>query len=119
METFKLGSVVSSFMSDVDHIRPCRVSKHDGKGDTPLKSSFFQRIGKYIVLFSILGLIAVILTFLTVSIATNVGGAIPVYGFLYFDFNIFFTYMIGFIITPIIIVYVTKAREKTVQTPKA
>jgi len=92
--------------------KPCIVSKKCNEDADP--KSFFQRIGKYVILFVSLGIVAVLLTMLTVSIAVNFGGSLPLGAGVYWDFNVFFTYMIGFgfIITPIVILYVSEQRKK-------
>lgn len=79
------------------------------------KQSFFDRIGKYIILFTTLGIIAAILTFTTVSLANKYGQDLEVASGFYFNINVFITYMIGFIVTPLIILYVTKKREEVIK----
>jgi len=84
-----------------------------------IKQSFFDRIGKYIILFSVLGIIAAVLTFVTVNLTHYLGGDMAVTDTLYFNINVMITYLIGFIVTPLIILYVTKQREKVIPINKA
>lgn len=74
--------------------------------------SFYHRIGKYVIVFTVLGVIAVGLTFLTVTLATYFGENMPV-GLLYWNTNIFITFLIGFLVTPLVVLYVQKLRERT------
>lgn len=80
-----------------------------------VKQSFFQRVGKYILLFASLGIVAGVLTFVTVNLTFYTGGDMEVFNGLFFNFNTFITYLIGFIVTPLIILYVTKKREEVIK----
>ena len=76
------------------------------------QASFFQRTGKYIILFVTLGIVAMILTAVTVTVGHYYGNDLEVGAGIYFNFNVFITLMMGFLVTPIVILFVTKQREK-------
>lgn len=79
-------------------------------------SSFFQKTGKFIVLFVILAIVATVLTIITVNLAHYFGSEIEMIegSGIYFNLNVFFAFLIGFILTPIIIIYVTEQRKKVI-----
>jgi len=79
-------------------------------------SGFFQKTGKFIVLFAILGILAIVLTLVTANLAFYLGTDFEITegSGIYFNFNVFFAFMIGFIVTPIIIIYVSEQRKKVI-----
>jgi len=82
-------------------------------GNLPKKSKISGTMKKSIILFSLLGVVSAFLTFLTVSIKESFGGSVPVYNnFLFWDWNVFFAYVIGLVLTPLITVYVIEKRKQ-------
>jgi len=94
-----------------DPRRPCNVERCDKTNDADTRS-FFDRIGKYIVLFTVLGFVAVFLTLLTVTAGYYLGETIPVVFGMYWNWNSFFLYMVLFVVVPVTTGYVAKAKEK-------
>jgi hypothetical protein len=69
-------------------------------------------VQKTVYLLVILGLGAALITLVSVSINEIFGGVVPVVeGFVYWDWSIFFAFIIGLVFTPLITLYVIKARE--------
>ncbi len=77
--------------------------------------TFYQKIGKYIVFFAILSIVAGMLTMLTVTLAVNYGANTEIGGGIWWNTNVFITYIIGFTVTPIIIIYVTGMKKKIIK----
>ena len=90
---------------------PCNVTKGGNKTKTV---SFFQRTGKYVILFIIIGIAAVIIATISVTVNVLFGGTITIMdGYVYTDLAVIISFIIGLVITPIIILYVMEQRKKT------
>lgn len=71
-----------------------------------------KKIIKLVFFIILLGIIASALTLLTVNLSYYYGDALHLgYGFMW-NFNIFFTYIIGFLVTPFVVMYITRQREE-------
>lgn len=67
---------------------------------------------RFVVFFIALGIAAAALTLLIVNLAHYFGADTEIGYGIYWNFNVFFNFMVSFIILPIVIMYVNSQREK-------
>lgn len=90
--------------------KPCNVKK----GECNKTASFFQRTGKFIILFVVIGIAAVVIATISVTVNTLFGGTVTIVeGYVYTDIAVIISFIIGLVITPLIILYVMEQRKKT------
>lgn len=75
-------------------------------------NSFFNRIGKWIIFFTLLSLVAAFITILTVTLAHHFGEDVEFIEGFWWNTALFLSVIISVVISPIITSYVVKKQQE-------